>query len=206
MLPTGILSNLSMEFECSDVNIWREALLSYESAIRNLGKPKLIPLDDFYRNELPDLLRQRHPDPYITSAELSTLMEWKLSRGKWRPRLLSFVSSLDDAVVRDASRKAFAALPDVPTAVSHLTTLKGVGPATASAVLAAYAPDVAPFMSDEVSSYSRVFAIEFAIYSLIGIEDNGNLNDFINFEYIYIIEFVIISGCNISYFCYYVEN
>ncbi|XP_057802066.1 uncharacterized protein LOC131017355 [Salvia miltiorrhiza] len=76
-------------------------------------------------------------------------MEWKLSRGKWRPRLLSFVSSLDDALVRDASRKAFAALPDVSKAVSGLTVLKGVGPATASAVLAAYAPHVAPFMSDE---------------------------------------------------------
>ncbi|GJU28565.1 hypothetical protein Tco_1167186 [Tanacetum coccineum] len=31
-------------------------------------------------------------------------------------------------------------------AISELTDLKGVGPATASAVLAAYAPNVAPFM------------------------------------------------------------
>lgn len=138
-----------MEFECPDVALWREALLSYDSAIQSLAKPNLVSLDDFYRKHLPNLLHQRRPDPYITTAELSTLMEWKLARGKWRPRLLSFVSSLDDAVVRDASRKAFAALPDVSKAVSELTVLKGVGPATASAVLAAYAPNVAPFMSDE---------------------------------------------------------
>ncbi|KAH6800034.1 alpha-galactosidase 1 [Perilla frutescens var. hirtella] len=50
---------------------------------------------------------------------------------------------------RDASGKAFAALPDVSKAVSELTVLKSVGPATASAVFAAYAPDVALFMSDE---------------------------------------------------------
>lgn len=67
-----------------------------------------------------------------------------------RPRLLDFVSSLDDAVVKSASQAAFQSLPDVSKAVSELTVLKGVGPATASAVLAAYAPDVAPFMSDEV--------------------------------------------------------
>ena len=35
-------------------------------------------------------------------------------------------------------------------AIQCLTVLKGVGPATASAVLAVFAPDVAPFMSDEV--------------------------------------------------------
>ncbi|KAH6770868.1 DNA binding protein [Perilla frutescens var. hirtella] len=63
---------------------------------------------------------------------------------------LSFVSCLNNVVVRDASGKAFAALPDVSKAVSELTVLKSVGPATASAVLAAYAPDVAMFMSDEV--------------------------------------------------------
>lgn len=52
--------------------------------------------------------------------------------------------------MKSASQRAFQSLPDVSTAVSELTVLKGVGPATASAVLAAYAPDVAPFMSDEV--------------------------------------------------------
>ncbi|GER40221.1 tryptophan synthase beta chain [Striga asiatica] len=127
----------------------KEALSSYDAVIRDLGKPNLVSLDDFYRRELPELLRQRNPNPHITAGELSRLMEWKLARGKWRPRLLSFMSALDDAVVREASTKAFASLPDVSKAVQELTVLKGVGPATASAVLAAYAPEVAPFMSDE---------------------------------------------------------
>ncbi|KAG6422046.1 hypothetical protein SASPL_118607 [Salvia splendens] len=138
-----------MDFKSTDAALWRETLLSYDSVIKTLGKPDLISHDDFYRNDLPSLLHQRDPNPYITTAELSRLMQWKLARGKWRPRLLSFVSSLPDAVVTDASTMAFAALPDVSKAVSALTVLKGVGPATASAVLAAYAPDVAPFMSDE---------------------------------------------------------
>ncbi|KAK6116049.1 hypothetical protein DH2020_008318 [Rehmannia glutinosa] len=138
-----------MDFKSFDAGLCREALSSYEAVIKSVEKPNLISLDDFYRRELPDLLHQRDPKPYITTDELSKLMQWKLARGKWRPRLLSFVSSLDDAVVRDASRKAFVSLPDVSKAVSELTVLKGVGPATASAVLAAYAPDVAPFMSDE---------------------------------------------------------
>ncbi|KAL0392155.1 UNVERIFIED_CONTAM: Squalene monooxygenase SE1 [Sesamum radiatum] len=139
-----------MDFKSSDAALWREALGSYEAVIKTLVKPDIISLDDFYRNELPNLLHQRDPNPYITTDELSRLMQWKLARGKWRPRLLSFVSSLDDVVVRDASAKAFASLPDVSKAITELAVLKGVGPATASAVLAAYAPDVAPFMSDEV--------------------------------------------------------
>ncbi|GFP93785.1 hypothetical protein PHJA_001522900 [Phtheirospermum japonicum] len=77
--------------------------------------------------------------------------------GKWWPRLLSFVSSLNDAVVRDASGKAFASLPDVSKAMGELTILKGVGPATASAVLAAYAPDVAPFVGNGNCFYAAVF-------------------------------------------------
>lgn len=69
----------------------------------------------------------------------------------FRPRLLDFVSALDEDFVKSASQKAFQSLPDLSKAISELTVLKGVGPATASAVLAAYAPDVAPFMSDEVN-------------------------------------------------------
>ncbi|KAM6543347.1 hypothetical protein CsatB_007794 [Cannabis sativa] len=139
-----------MEFGCSDLNLWQEALSAYPSRIQSLNKPHLVSLDDYYRNELPPLLHQRKPNPYITTSELSKLMQWKLTRGKWRPRLLDFVSGLDDDLVKSASEKGFQSLPNVSKALSELTVLKGVGPATASAILAAYAPDVAPFMSDEV--------------------------------------------------------
>ena len=139
-----------MELKCSDISSWKAALSSYKSSIESLNKPNLISLDDFYRNELPVLVKQRNPTPYITTDELSKLMQWKLSRGKWRPRLLDFVSSLNDDVVKSASRKAFESLPDVSKAVKELTVLKGVGPATASAILAAHAPHITPFMSDEV--------------------------------------------------------
>ncbi|KAJ0263879.1 hypothetical protein HA466_0023280 [Hirschfeldia incana] len=140
-----------LDFECTDVGVWKKALSSYESRIESLNKPDLVSLDQYYRVELPRLLHERDPNPYLTTSELSQLMKWKLSRGKWRPRLLDFVSSLDDSVVKSASEKAFKSLPDISKAVTELTVLKGVGPATASAVLAAYAPDVAPFMSDEAT-------------------------------------------------------
>ncbi|KAJ8773256.1 hypothetical protein K2173_028433 [Erythroxylum novogranatense] len=138
-----------MDFECSDVTLWKDALSTYPTRIESLNKPNLVSLDQFYRVQLPSLLHQRNPNPYITTSDLSKLMQWKLSRGKWRPRLLDYVSSLDEALVKSASLKAFKSLPDVSKAVSELTVLKGVGPATASAVLAAYAPEMTPFMSDE---------------------------------------------------------
>ncbi|CAM8936540.1 unnamed protein product [Rhodiola kirilowii] len=138
-----------MDFECSAPDQWKLELSSYSDRLKSLKNPDLISLDEFYRIDLPSLIENRNPNPYITASELVELMKWKLKRGKWRPRLLEFVSALDDEVVESASRKAFEALPDVSKAVSELTVLKGVGPATASAVLAAHAPQVAPFMSDE---------------------------------------------------------
>ncbi|KAL6212332.1 hypothetical protein ACLB2K_017552 [Fragaria x ananassa] len=138
-----------MEFECSNLSLWKEALSSYPCRIESLNKPNLVSLDEFYRNQLQPLLRRRNPNPHLTTSELSDLMRWKLTRGKWRPRFLDFVSALDDSVVKSASEKAFRSLPDLSKAVNELTVLKGVGPATASAVLAAYAPEVAPFMSDK---------------------------------------------------------
>ncbi|KAI9118374.1 hypothetical protein K1719_010706 [Acacia pycnantha] len=138
-----------MDFECSDPSVWKEALSNYTSRIQSRNKPNLVSLDDFYCNQLPPLLLQRNPNPHITAPELSKLMQWKLTRGKWRPRLLDFVSSLDESLVKSSSQKAFQSLPDISKAVSELTVLKGVGPATASAVLAAFAPHITPFMSDE---------------------------------------------------------
>lgn len=138
-----------MDFGCSDPGAWRDALSSYDKHMESLNNPKLAELDKLYRTELPHSLHSRTPTAYITKNELKKLMEWKLTRGKWRPRLLSFVSSLDESSVKTASQKAFAALPDLKEAVNALSTLKGIGPATASAVLAAFDPHIAPFMSDE---------------------------------------------------------
>lgn len=140
---------MGLDFACSEGAVWKEQLESYASRIQALKKPKLQDLDDFYIHSLPNLVRGRQPSPFITRAELAKVVEWKLSRGKWRPRLLSYASSLDDEEVKAASMTSFSALPDLKVAINALSALKGVGPATASAVLAAVAPDVAPFMSDE---------------------------------------------------------
>ncbi|XP_021767670.1 uncharacterized protein LOC110732067 [Chenopodium quinoa] len=156
-----------MELKCNDVKIWKEALTSYQSRILSLSlnKPKLVSLDDFYRTQLPSLIHSRLPTPYLTQSELHSLMQWKLTRGKFRPRLLGFVAALDEELVKSASQKAFLSLPDdLSKAVSELTVLKGIGPATASAILAAYAPDLAPFMSDEameaVLSQSKDYSLK----------------------------------------------
>ncbi|RRT32395.1 hypothetical protein BHE74_00012094 [Ensete ventricosum] len=96
----------------------------------------------------------------------------------FRPRLLDFVSSLDEASVESASRRAFAALPDLSKAVSELTVLNGVGPATASAVLAAYAPDVAPFMSDEVGlriGWKKDYSFALTLLYLQDLSADGNI-------------------------------
>ncbi|GLJ06975.1 hypothetical protein SUGI_0054510 [Cryptomeria japonica] len=134
-----------MDFSGCDVEQWRKALSDYALHINS----KLAELDKFYTQALPPILQARNPTSYITKEELKKIMEWKLSRGKWRPRLLSFVSAADEEEVKKASQKAFAALPDLKEAVTAMCVVKGVGPATASAVLAAYAPQIAPFMSDE---------------------------------------------------------
>lgn len=53
-------------------------------------------------------------------------------RGKFRPRLTELVQTNSKEEVKSASIKAFKALPDISAAISALTVLKAVGPATAS--------------------------------------------------------------------------
>lgn len=53
-------------------------------------------------------------------------------RGKFRPRLTELVQTNSEEDVKAASTKAFKALPDISAAISALTVLRAVGPATAS--------------------------------------------------------------------------
>ncbi|KAL3771246.1 hypothetical protein ACHAW5_006655 [Stephanodiscus triporus] len=103
---------------------------------------------------------------------LDVIVEWKFLKGKPRNALWPLLRSNADASVAAASRRAFAAADGIPktmsvdassdgddasryateiaAAVSRLCEIRGVGPATASAVLCLYRPDVFAFMDDEV--------------------------------------------------------
>ncbi|KAM4715629.1 uncharacterized protein FYW61_018479 [Anableps anableps] len=138
-------------FGCEEAAAWRSVYEKYWDVVEatvKAKKPKLLQLDKWYQEELPALISSR-PDKHVTLSELVKLMEWKLTRGKFRPRLQQLAASNGEDSVRKCSRKAFGLLPDVQAAVTELSALRGVGPATASAVLAAGAPELTAFMSDE---------------------------------------------------------
>mmetsp|Transcript_2765 Transcript_2765/g.6076 ORF Transcript_2765/g.6076 Transcript_2765/m.6076 type:complete len:500 (+) Transcript_2765:127-1626(+) len=135
---------------------WHKALHSVDEAVRCTGKDRLQLLEEWFRTKLPKDLGARDPQPYLTREELVKLVDWKLTHGKWRPKLLEYAKDQDEKDVKEISEKALKALQGcvpgqrdkVQSALQTLTALKGVGPATASAVLAAACPHV-PFMSDE---------------------------------------------------------
>ena len=101
-----------------------------------------------YQEQLPGLVRARK-DHQLVYEELVQLTKWKLLRGKFRPSLLDLVKTNTETAVKNVTKKAFKKMPNIASAISALTTLKGVGPATASAILVAYSPDVCPYMADE---------------------------------------------------------
>lgn len=126
-------------------------------AMERAGKKELVELDNFWRKTFPATLQRRQSenkgnDCWITKEELVQTMQWKLARGKMRP-LMNLVRGNDSGTVERISRSALIAAQkgDISNAVTILSgaELKGVGPATASALLAAYRPDLFPFMADE---------------------------------------------------------
>ncbi|XP_038592258.1 uncharacterized protein zgc:112496 [Micropterus salmoides] len=143
---------MSTLFACEDPATMSSVYGKYWDVVEAKAKGKkpgkLLDLDKWYQEELPTLISSR-PDKHVTLSELVKLMEWKLTRGKFRPRLQQLVASNSEDTVEKCSRKAFSLLPDVQAAIAELSTMKGVGPATASAVLAAGAPEQTAFMSDE---------------------------------------------------------
>ncbi|KAG9128303.1 hypothetical protein FRC07_001238 [Ceratobasidium sp. 392] len=144
------------------------ALSRYSSHIEQLGSKtssKLRELDDWRLNELSNFIKSRHP-AYLDKEELQKLMEWKLTRGKFRPTLSGLIDQNSQQKVEASTQQAFIALsqldanskdkglsPESQKPFRALlktlcATLKGVGPATGSLVLSV-ADDRIPFMSDE---------------------------------------------------------
>jgi hypothetical protein len=130
---------------------WTDALDSYEAVVARQGVARLAELDRWYQRELPAIVRAREP-AHVTLEELAALTEWKMARGVWRARNLALVRGNDPAAVEERSAAALAKVPHPTRPIAELAELAGVGPATASAVAAAVAPDVYPFFDELVAA------------------------------------------------------
>lgn len=130
---------------------WRSALDRYETVIAEQGVAPLVGLDAWYRDELPARIASRER-PHVTLDELARLTQWKMARGVWRARNLELVRGNDAARVVETSGAALARVPHPTGPISDLAQLDGVGPATASAVAAAFAPALYPFFDEIVAA------------------------------------------------------
>jgi hypothetical protein len=134
-----------------DAEAWREALESYAGVIEAQGVGRLAELDAWYREELPEAIASRSA-PHVTHDELVRTTEWKMARGIWRGRNLALVRGNPAETVARTSAAALAAIPDSRLPIARLAELAGVGPATASAVVAAAAPERYPFLDELVAA------------------------------------------------------
>lgn len=146
-----------------DRDRWARALAAYDAVVRRQGVERLPALDRWYRTELPDAILAREP-AHLTRDELVRLTEWKMARGVWRGRNLALVERNTEAAVAATSARALARIPDPAGPIAELARLGGVGPATASAVAAAAAPETYPFLDDVAAA--RVPDLGAVAYSL----------------------------------------
>jgi hypothetical protein len=130
---------------------WRRALERYDDVVDAQGVARLPELDRWFRRELPGVIADR-ATPHVVLPELARLTEWKMARGVWRAPNLVLVRSNPPAQVVSASTAALAAVPHPSAPIAALAKLKGVGPATASAVTSAFAPAVYPFFDELVAA------------------------------------------------------
>ncbi len=138
-------------WKSDDTGEWRAALASYEAVIERQGVTRLPELDRWYREELGTAITSRKT-PHVTHDELVRVTEWKMARGIFRPRNLVLVRGNPPETVEKTSTAALAAIPDPRRPIALLAELTGVGPATASAIAAAAAPDVYPFFDELVGA------------------------------------------------------
>ena len=138
-------------WESRSAATWRRALDAYPDVVARQGVARLPELDAWYQEELPATIAGRRR-PHVTLTELARLTEWKMARGEWRARNLVLVRGNDADAVVDATSEAIALAPEPRKPIARIAELEGVGPATASAVMAAARPDAYPFFDELVAA------------------------------------------------------
>ncbi|KAG4422403.1 hypothetical protein IFR04_004427 [Cadophora malorum] len=141
---------------------FRAALGRYPEALKSHAKtPKdgsiTIEELDKYRYQTAPMNFSKVTGRIMELSDVEKLVQWKIHHGAFRPTLPKLVASNTNESVADATKDAFAAYAkdnkDIATVISKLSALKGIGPATASLLLAIHDPQNVVFFSDELFSY-----------------------------------------------------
>jgi hypothetical protein len=138
-------------FSSDSLTDWHAALDRYDAVIVQQDVAKLPAHDAWYTHELPEAIASRSV-PHIVHDELVRLTEWKMARGVWRAPNLVLVRNNAPEFVIETSTAGLALVPHPTKPIAAIATLGGVGPATASAVAAAYKPSLYPFFDELVAA------------------------------------------------------
>ncbi|KAH9264884.1 hypothetical protein BASA83_011631 [Batrachochytrium salamandrivorans] len=144
----------------ADTSRWKAALESYAYALDTLAATKKKPASGLDLVQLDEWRRGLDSTSELDKAAVLRIVQWKLRRGTFRPTLLAAVASNSEKTILTATTAAKLLLSQTSSSCKHPSTSKildaikvvseltGVGPATASAILAC-SSDRVPFMSDE---------------------------------------------------------
>ncbi|CEJ88881.1 hypothetical protein VHEMI04904 [[Torrubiella] hemipterigena] len=115
------------------------------------GQKKLSQLDVYRYDEAPAAFAINGAKGEMALEDVKRLVEWKLRHGKFRPTLMNLVSSNTDVTATSTIAKAMASYTPstIPAALTTLTALRGIGPATASLLLSVHDAENVLFFSDE---------------------------------------------------------
>lgn len=155
MRPTT--SGAASLMRSDDPSEWARYRGLYDEAVsavsiqKKLNSSQLARCDKWVRIQFPSEMRSC-VERSLNKAQLEQFMQWKLWRGKDRPMLMSLIRQNSESRISEISRLSFGLSEEgrYREAMVQMTELKGVGPATASAILAACYPDNFVFMADEV--------------------------------------------------------
>ncbi|RGP68450.1 hypothetical protein FSPOR_5329 [Fusarium sporotrichioides] len=125
--------------------------ISDEKGVEN-GQKSLKDLDEYRYNEALGTFDAGKRIRPMTIDDVKTLVEWKLRHGKFRPTLMKLVSSNDPDDAQDVIKQAIEVYDektDTVATLDVLTKLRGIGPATASLLLAVHDASRVIFFADE---------------------------------------------------------
>ncbi|KAK7223760.1 hypothetical protein V2G26_011763 [Clonostachys chloroleuca] len=116
------------------------------------GQKSLQELDQYRYDTAPGLFSPDGDGSVMDLDAIKALVEWKLRHGKFRPTLMSLVSSNPNDFVNEIVQEAtqlYKETKSIPASLAKWTKLKGIGPATASLLLSVHDPEHVIFFSDE---------------------------------------------------------